>query len=136
MNIVAIALTFGGLFSVLVGWVSYMATIPKGNVPVRPVGSLLLTIGGAIAAIAGIALSFQDGGTPGFVVAIPASMALMMGSLFPFLLTLRKTPVGNIKVTVGDSLLPFSTLASDGSALHTDAFTDKRILLKFFRGGW
>ncbi len=136
MNTTAIALASGGFLSVLVGWVTYMATIPKGNVPERPVGAILLTLGGAIVAIAGIVLGFQDGGSPGVAVVIPAAFALMMGPLFPFLLTLRKTPVGNIKVKIGDSLLPFSAQTSDGSAFHTDEFAGKRILLKFFRGNW
>lgn len=136
MNTIAIALASVGFLSVLVGWVTYMATIPKGNVPERPVGTLILTVGGAVIAIVAIAFSFQDGGSPGVAVGVPAALALTLGPTFPFLLSLRKTPVGNIKVKVGDSLLPFSTQTSDGSAFQTDELAGRRILLKFFRGGW
>lgn len=136
MDTIAIALASAGLLGVLVGWVTYMATIPKGNVPERPIGTLLLTVGGTVAAVTGIAFSFQDGGSPGFAVGIPAAFAVMLGPMFPFLLTLRKTPVGDIKVKVDDSLLPFATQTSDGRAFHTDELADKRTLLKFFRGGW
>jgi len=51
-------------------------------------------------------------------------------------LTQRKTPIGDIKVEVGDTLLPFTATNSDGEAFSSEALIGKRTLLKFFRGGW
>ena len=91
----------------------------------------------------GIALAFsailerdQNSGFSVVAVIIPAYFSLIMGLLFLWLLTQRKTPVGKIKVTVGDKLLPFETATSEGGRFHTDELAGKRVLLKFFRGGW
>ncbi len=128
-------LAAGSALAVLVGWVTYLATIPSGNVPARPVMGLLLTVGGAVAGAAAIGLSLTDGTLNAGVIA-PAAFALMMGPGFPLLLTQRKTPLGKIQVKVGDALLPFRSQASDGSPFHSDGFANQRVLLKFFRGSW
>jgi hypothetical protein len=60
----------------------------------------------------------------------------MMASTFFYLLSLRKTPVGDLKVKVGDSLLPFEATASDGTRFYTDSLAGKKTLFKFYRGGW
>ena len=131
-----LALAIAGSIFVLGSWATYVATIPKGNVPVRPIGHLIIQFGGVGLALVAIALWMRDGGAPGVAVIPPAAFAIMMGLAFPLLLTQRKTPVGNIKVKLGDTLLPFATQTSDGSSFHTDSLADRRILLKFFRGGW
>ncbi len=136
MNTTGVLLAAAGCVSVFVAWATYLSTIPKGTVPVRPIGTIMLQLGGAGLAIAAIAWSLRDGGTPGAAVIVPAALALMMGLGFIALLTQRKTPIGEIKVKVGDSLLPFAAQNSDGSAFHSDSLTGSRVLLKFFRGGW
>lgn len=136
MMTVAITMSAAGLIAVLVAWVTYLATIPSGKVPVRPVGAIILQLAGIGLGLAAIAWSFRDGGAPGAAVVVPAVFALMMGSTFFYLLSQRKTPIGDLKVAVGDSLLPFEATASDGVRIHTDSLEGKRTLLKFFRGGW
>ncbi|MCP4901551.1 MAG: hypothetical protein GY906_31700 [bacterium] len=136
MSITAVVLALTGCASVITAWATYLATIPKGTVPARPVGTIILQLGGAGLAVAGIFWSLREGETPGVAVIAPAAFALMMGLGFIALLTQRKTPVGDIKVKVGDGLLPFTAHASDGRAFHSDSLAGRRILLKFFRGGW
>ena len=136
MNTTAIAMSAAGLIAVLVAWVTYLATIPSGKVPVRPIGAILLQMAGIGLGIAAIVWSFRDGGAPGVAVIISAVFALMMGLTFFYLLSQRKTPIGDLKVEVGDALLPFAATASDGVRFHTDSLAGKRTLLKFFRGGW
>ncbi len=41
---ITIALAGLGLASTLLGWVSYLATVPKGTVPVRPVLAMPLEL--------------------------------------------------------------------------------------------
>jgi len=50
-------------------------------------------------------------------VIIPAVFALKMGSFFLWLLSLRKTPIGDLKVKARDKILPFKTIISEGSGL-------------------
>lgn len=131
-----LVLAISGFVSVMVAWATYLATIPKGTMPARPIGHLLLQVGGVGLAIAGIAVWMRDGGASGAAVIPSAAVAIMMGLFFPFLLLFRKTPVGNIKVKLGDTLLPFASQTSDGSSFHSDSLAGRRSLLKFFRGGW
>ena len=136
MNTAAVAMSVAGLVTVIGTWAAYLATVPSGNVPERPVGSVLLQLVGSCLAIAGIVWSFRDGGSPGAAVIAPSAFALMMGPLFLFLLTQRKTPIGDLRVKVGDTLLAFEATTSEGTGFRTDELSGKRTLLKFFRGGW
>jgi hypothetical protein len=125
-----------GFVAVVGAWTGYLATVPSGNVPARPIGGITLQITGICLAIAGIVWSLRDGGSPGVAVIAPSAVALMMGPLFLYLLTQRKTPIGELKVEVADALLPFAATTSAGAAFHTDSLAGKRTLLKFFRGSW
>jgi len=136
MNTMAIATSATGFVAVMVAWISYLATIPSGKVPARPVGSIILQLAGMVAAASAVVWSFRDGGSPGVAVVVPAVFALMMGSTFMYLLSLRKTPIGNLKVKVGEALLPFEATTSDGTRFRTNSLAGKRTILKFFRGGW
>ena len=136
MNTMAFATSATGFVAVMVAWISYLATIPSGKVPARPVGSIILQLAGMVAAASAVVWSFRDGGSPGVAVVVPAVFALMMGSTFMYLLSLRKTPIGNLKVKIGEALLPFEATTSDGTRFRTDSLAGKRTILKFFRGGW
>lgn len=131
MDVTAGLLIGAGFVSVMVAWGTYLATIPGGTVPERPTAWVIATGGGALAAIAGLVW-----GAPGILGVVLASFAILMGGFFVFLIQLRKTPIGDIRVSVGDALLPFTATHSSGEPFHTDAFSGKRVLLKFFRGGW
>ncbi len=129
----AIALAVGGLLSVLVCWVTYLATVPSGKVPERPIGGIVLAVAGMVAAVAGLVLGRAELGA---AVIAPSAIAITFAALFLALLTQRRTPIGNIKVKVGDSLLAFESMTSDGAAFDSAAFEGQRTLLKFFRGSW
>ena len=133
---IALTLASIGLGSSLVAWIAYMATIPGGKVPVRPIPHIVLQVVAVAASIAAIALSFRDGGTPGALVIVLAANGMIMGGLFLWILTQRRTPVGDLRVKAGDELLPFAATTSDGGSFHTDSFAGRRVLLKFFRGHW
>ena len=122
--------------AVVVAWGTYLATIPSGKVPARPVGWIILQLTGIALAVAAVVWSFQSGGSPGAAVLVPAVVAVMMGLTFFYLLSQRKTPLGDLKVKVEDRLPPFEVATSDGARFHTDSLAGKRTLLKFFRGGW
>ena len=142
MNPVAIGLSVAGFMTALGTFGLYLSTIPRGKVPVRPIGTVLFQCVGLGLAISGVVVwSLQGGGLSGgglsvAAVVAPAALAVMMGLGFFYLLSTRKTPIGDLRVSVGDTLLPFESTTSEGMAFKTDELAGNRILLKFFRGGW
>lgn len=130
-------LTFSvlGLLLVFAGWATYLATIPRGRVPVRPWGTMAVELGGMLLGLVGIAGSLRGEASVGLAVALGVP-TLTLGSLFFFLLSRRKTPLGAITVREGDQLLPFRTFDSDGNVFDTASLAGQRVLLKFFRGHW
>ena len=135
MHTLSATLSGAGLLVVLGVWVAYFAKVPSGKVPIRPIGSILLQCVGMGLGVAGL-LQGPLGGAVGVGVAAMAGISLVMGGLFLWLLSQRKTPVGDLKVALGDKILGFSAQTADGTPFHSDALLGKRTLLKFFRGGW
>ena len=136
MNTLALGMSAVGFMTVLGTWVIYLSTVPRGTVPRWPSGSIILQSIGIFLAISAIVWGFQTGVISGVSASIPAAPTLLLGFLFLWLLTQRKTPIGNLKVKVGDRILPFEAVTSEGVAFHSNELTGKRVLLKFYRGGW
>lgn len=130
MGLSAPLLAFAGLSIAFVVWGFYLVDIAKNTVSEMPILSIFLQLVAVGAAAVALAKS------PSALIIPPSAFALTLGGLFLFLITQRKTPVGKIKVKVGDILLPFSAKTSDGSDFESASFTGQRILLKFFRGSW
>lgn len=104
--------------------------------PARPIGAIILQLAGILAAASAVIWSIRTDGSAGVAVIVPAVFALMMGSGFFYLLSLRKTPIGDLKVKIGDTLPSFEVATSDGVVFQSSSLAGKRTLLKFFRGGW
>ena len=136
MNISAVGMSAGGFVVVMVTLVTYLRTIPRGKVPESVVGLVLGLLAGVGLAVAGVTWSIHSTGSAGVAVIAPAAFALMMGGFFLWIVSLRKTPLGDLQLKVGDILLPFEASTSEGSRFTTDELAGKRTLLKFFRGGW
>ncbi|MFK7802884.1 MAG: hypothetical protein AB8G95_14720 [Anaerolineae bacterium] len=136
MNTMALFLGSASFLIVMGTWAWYLSTIPRGIVPVQPIGSIILQgIGIALAILTFFYLR------PGQVfvttiVFVLAIFSLSMAFFFYWLLTQRKTPLGDLKVSVGDKFLPFDAKVSDGRDFHSNELDGKRILFKFFRGKW
>jgi hypothetical protein len=136
LNTIALEMALAGVVVVMGTWISYLVAIPRNKVPVRPLGSIIMQCLGIGLAISAILGRDQNSGLSVVAVIIPATFAMMMGLIFLWLLTQRKTPIGQIKIKIGDKLLPFEATTSEGARFHTDELAGKRILMKFFRGGW
>lgn len=132
----AVLLSASGLALSLVSWITYFATVPSGRVPERPVGHVVLQLGALGLAVTSLA------GAPGRLGAAQgASIGMAVvgaggAGLFLWLLTQRRTPVGDLRVAVGDPLLPFRATTSSGATFDTASLAGQRVLLKFFRGSW
>ena len=136
MNLEVIVLSVTGLIVVLGSIIVYFSTIPNGKVPEKISGLVLRLCFGIGLSVLAVVWSYQTTGFFKLAVVAPAVFATLFGSLILWLLSLRKTPIGNLKVKVGDKLLPFEATTSGDVAFHSDALVGKRTLLKFFRGGW
>ncbi|NKB88949.1 MAG: hypothetical protein GKS06_12090 [Acidobacteria bacterium] len=124
------------LVIVLSTWARYLSLIPRGRVPARPLGSVILQVLGMTLAVAAILENYWSVDGPAAGVVANSTTAVLMGAFFLWLLAQRKTPVGDLKVGVGDILPGFTATTSDGAIFSTDELDGKRVLLKFFRGGW
>ncbi|MCA9665620.1 MAG: hypothetical protein KC503_08525 [Myxococcales bacterium] len=126
----AAALIAFGTFTV------YLASIPRGKVPARPVGSVVLQVLALLAAIAALIVATRVAGTSLGATIAPSATAMVLSGLFLYLLSQRKTPVGKLAVAVGDTLLPFTSKDQRGAPFDSASLDGKRVLLKFFRGHW
>lgn len=134
MNAAAVGMA-GASFVIVMGSLArYLSLIPAGKVPVNPTGFALTLWLGAGTAAGALVWSYLTGSF--WLAFVPSMMALFMSSFFLWVLTQRETPVGDIKVKVGDHLLPFESRTSEDVPFHSDELQGKRTLLKFFRGGW
>ena len=136
MMMTPVGFAVAGALTVFAAWAVYLSSVPRGKVPVRPIGTSVFLLAGAGLAVAALVLATRDGEALGPEIIGPASFALMMSSLFFFLLSQRKTPLGKIQVKVDDRLPAFATQTSDGEPFHTDSLVGQRVLINFFRGFW
>lgn len=134
MVVPPLAFAGAGFATVLTSWVTYMATVPSGKVPLRPYGHLAAQALGAGLASAGIATAVT-GGAP-LVPVLVGAPALTLAGMFGYLYSQRATPVGRLTVAVGDSIRPFTALTPEGDTFDASSFQGRRVLLKFFRGHW
>lgn len=136
MNIAALLFAFGGFAVVMVSLMSYFRTIPRGTVPVKTGGfAFRLSLGVALA-LTGIILGATGQLRAGVPVYLPAVLAVFFGGFILWVLPQRHTPLGDIKVAEGDTLIPFTALTETGAPFDSSGLAGKRVLLKFFRGGW
>lgn len=136
MNAITFSLSISSLVVVMATWITYLRTIPIMKVPVKPTGMIVLHYVGIGVGTLAMILNFRDGELFSLIVFVPALFAVMMGIAFLVFYAQRKTPIGDLKVNVGDKLLPFSATTSEGTAFDSSELAGKRILLKFFRGAW
>jgi len=133
-----IALVFAllGMFSTLVSFSIYFSKMKKNSAPKVPVGlstGLLVSFflgAHAISLFGGLSLLLK------IVIILPFLFTLLLGFLFFFFLLQDNPPLNEIKVQLGDTLLPFNSTDVNGQSFSSDDFKGQRVLLKFFRGSW
>ncbi len=111
-------------------WGFYLVAIAKNTLSGLPWGSIALML----VALAGGA--YAVAGQPTAPVIGPAAVGITMSGLFLWLLSIRKTPIGDISVAVSGHMLPFVAQSATGSQFDSASLAGQRILLKFFRGSW
>lgn len=134
MSLPSLVLAGSGLATVLTSWTAYMATVPSGKVPERPYAHLAAQALGAGLAAAGISTAIGSAGA--LAPILVGAPALTLAGMFGYLYTQRATPVGRLRIAVGDPLRPFTALTPEGNTFDAASFQGRRVLLKFFRGHW
>lgn len=131
------ALALSLLSFVLVGGitVSYFSKVAEAKLT-HEIGFWVVSLVLGLAMAASSIVWGPQSGTLGAGVIAPAAIAIAMSSMMLFFFSQRKTPIGDLKVKVGDKLLPFAAKTSEGATFQSGELSDRRILLKFFRGGW
>ncbi len=128
--------SLGSLLAVS-GFAHYLSLIPRRKVPLRPVLTISLLSVALALTLAALGLGAVEHGLASVGPALGAGVfGWMLPLFFFYLLSNRQTPLGELKVAVGDPLLPFEARTHSGEAFHSDALAGKRVLLKFFRGQW
>jgi peroxiredoxin len=136
MNLMALGTSGLGLLLTFAGIGVYFAKLMKNKVPVFPFGLIISLLGAIILGAYALWLVIPAPVLAVLPVAVLAGMAIFVSVFFLWVISQKNTPIGNIKVTVGDSLIPFTVNAADGSVFSTGDLAGKRVLLKFYRGSW
>ncbi len=134
MVVPPLAFAGAGFATVLTSWVTYLATVPSGKVPLKPYGHLAAQALGAVLAAAGLSTAITSGGA--LLPTLVAAPALTLAGMFGYLYTQRATPVGRLRIAVGEPLRPFTALTPEGTTFDAKSLQGRRVLLKFFRGHW
>lgn len=137
MDLIYFTLGLAGFLLVMGTWIQYLLTIPNGAVPEWPTGGLIAQGAGFILAVLSlVTLSFDRPVLAGISILL-ALFAISMAIFFYWLLfTQRQTPIGEIRIEVGDKILPFEAFTAEGERFNSDELLGQRVLFKFFRGGW
>ncbi len=134
MNTFAIGFTVLSFLIAIAGFVSYFAKLKKNKTPKYPIG-LATTL--PVSIVLGFyAVSLSNSALLTIITALPVGLVTLVSAMLLFFLVQKNTPIGNIKVKLGDSILPFTTSNFEGDTFNTESLKGKRTLLKFYRGSW
>ena len=136
MNSFALLSALAGFAIVMTSLTLYFSTIPRGTVPVKVSGLTVKLILGVALALVGLFLGMTGAASAGALVYILSALTIFFGGFILWVLPQRHTPLGDIKVAVGDPILPFEALTITGAPFNSADLAGKRVLFKFFRGGW
>ena len=135
MNTIAVGLALASFVVVFGFVVRYLRTIPRGKVPVSVTPFASQLGAGLILGLAALYFAVTGEGSVG-IAWLPLVLALLLSCFLLWVLSQREIPLGDIKVAVGDKLLPFDAISWDGQSFSSEQLSGKRTLFKFYRGGW
>jgi hypothetical protein len=67
---------------------------------------------------------------------VTATLAILIGSFFPFTVAISRQEVAANAIRVGDSIPVFSALDENGEVFESKTLAGRPALIKFFRGHW
>ena len=127
----SLAFAIIGLVVLLVAMVQYFVKVKQSKTPRKPLFLIAgLVLSSVFSLIALASHQFALNVNTAVVIAL-AFNNLSTAGMFAYFLLTRKTPLGDIKVSVGEQLLPFTSGEFDSKTL-----AGQRSLIKFYRGSW
>lgn len=120
-----------GFLILVVALVHYFSKLKQNQTPKNPILLKSAMLVGSILSIWSlVTLRYQlDLNT--ILVLLFTINTLSTSAIFAYFLATKATPIGDIKIKVGDTFIPFKTNEFDSESL-----IGKRTLLKFYRGSW
>lgn len=129
-------ITLLGLLASVIGLSLYFRKVKRNQTPKKPVALYTgLLLGIAIGSY-GVVLASAESTIAIVLSALPLFLALFFFSVLTFFLIQKKPPLGDIKIKVGDSMLPFNVKNHSNEDFSSEQFIGKRTLFKFYRGSW
>jgi hypothetical protein len=123
-----VAVSLGAFGVAAVTWLLYLWLIPRERVPARPIAHAI----GMIVAIGLDLVGLREGGA----AAIVSVLSIVLAGYFLYFLAVAKLPPGELAVGVGNPLPAFRAVDDTGERVESSAWARRRVLLKFFSGGW
>ncbi|UUO22135.1 peroxiredoxin family protein [Colwellia sp. M166] len=122
-----------GFMLLNIALVHYFYKLKKNQTPKKAIFLIFSMLIGSLLSLSAIATAFTEpvSNLNLIVVVILALLIWSTSAIFSFFLATKATPIGEIKVSVGEQILPFTTANFDYASLM-----GKGILLKFYRGSW
>ena len=130
----ALTFTLLGILSSIIGLRFYLGKMKQSKTPQKPIGLIVSMLLGLC--LGGYAVSLPSSTLETILAGIPFGFTVFIAVMLSFLLLQKKAPLGDIKVKVGDFIIPFKADTFEGNIFSTEALKGKRTLLKFFRGSW
>lgn len=134
MNQIAISFTLLSIIIAAASLVSYFAKLKKNQTPKYPIG--LATALPISIALGAYAVFSSSSSLATFVTTVSVSLLTLISAILLFFLVQKRTPLGKIKVKIGDNILPFTADDFTGNIFNSEVLKGKRTLLKFYRGSW
>lgn len=122
-----------GFMLLMLALAHYFSRLKQNKTPKTPVFLIFSMTVGSLLSLWSIGLLINEPTSivTMSVVVLLGTFTLLISAVFVFFLATKATPIGNIKVSVGEQMLTFKTDNFDSASL-----LGKRTLLKFYRGSW
>ncbi|QIZ75812.1 peroxiredoxin family protein [Ferrimonas lipolytica] len=135
MQFMAIGFAFVGLVITLTGGAVYLNKLKQSRAPKHPVGFSAALISATVIGTYAVYLAWPSALST-VITVLPLLFTAMLAFVFFFFLGQKNPPLNDIKIKVGEPILPFTVPAHDGSLFDSEKLKGRRTLLKFFRGSW
>lgn len=128
--------TLAGFIATAIGIGLYFVKVKRNETPKTPVALYVGLVLGIVIGSYGLVLASAQSTIAVVLSALPLTISTFFFLVLTFFLIQKKPPLGDIKIKVGDSMLPFTVKNHSNEDFSSEQFIGKRTLFKFYRGSW
>ncbi len=132
----AITLSLLGFATTVIGSLHYFLKVKKNNPPKNPIVLMLALGAGVFLGLSALICGVIDMDWSFVFVAIMSSFSILLGGKFIWVFSQKDTPLGDIKVAIGETFPHFESITYKNEKFSTADLKNQRVLLKFYRGAW